>query len=100
METEDQRVARLARVSAKQSERLATETEVQKAARLARLSANQSERLATETEEQRAARLARLSANHEVLQHAYVQREAGEEWPRGQAKSGPTKKLWRVPTKP
>ena len=59
VETEEQREARLQRMSTNQSDRLAAETEEQREARLQRMRANQYERLAAETEQRREARLQR-----------------------------------------
>ena len=56
-------------------DRLASETEEERAARLQRMSANQRHRLAAETEEERAARLQQMSAN----QHHRLAAETGSE---------------------
>ena len=66
METEEQRTARLDRLSANQSGRLAMETEEQRTARLERLSANQRGRLSTESSEQRELRLQSRRQSHEI----------------------------------
>ena len=56
-------------------DRLASEIEEERAARLQRMSANQRLRLASETEEERAARLQQMSAN----QHHRLGAEIGSE---------------------
>ena len=62
-ETEEQRSARLGRLTDNQAQRLQNETEEQRSARLGRLTDNQAQRLANETEEERTARLDRLAEN-------------------------------------
>ena len=70
-EAEEERAARLRRMSANQCHRLATETEEERAARLQQMR----DRLASETEEERAARLQQMSAN----QHHRLAAETGSE---------------------
>ena len=70
-ETEEERAARLQQMR----DRLASETEEERAARLQQMSANQCHRLASETEEERAARLQQMSAN----QHHRLAAETGSE---------------------
>lgn len=61
-ETDDERSARLARMSAYAANRLANETPEQRAMRLKRMSEYAARRLASETPEQREKRLSRMSA--------------------------------------
>ncbi|XP_063619992.1 zinc finger protein 821-like [Cydia splendana] len=61
-ETEEERAARLAKMSAYAAQRLANETPEQRALRLKRMSEYAARRLAHESAEQRARRLARMSA--------------------------------------
>ena len=63
-ETEEQREARLQRMSANQRERLAGETEEQREARLQSMSAHQSERLALKNRDSET-RLQRMRINHD-----------------------------------
>ena len=56
-ETQQQREARLERMSALRNERLVAETQQQREARLERMSALRCERIASETQQQREARL-------------------------------------------
>ena len=58
-ESEEERAARLQRMSVNQRHRLASETEEERAARLQQMSANQRHRLAAETGSEREARLQR-----------------------------------------
>ena len=71
-ETEQERAARLQRMSANQHHRLASENGE---ARLQQMSANQRHRLVSETEEYRAGRLQQMSAN----QHHRLAAEIGSE---------------------